>query len=97
MAAWAQKLTSSPDGMKNVHTLPGEITTDSQSQPWASLDWTVEQSGLVVWKIVTGFPPGPGPGPAPAAAAAADDDDAKTRAVIRCSAPVMIIDGQKLF
>lgn len=82
MAAWAQKLTSSPDGMKNVNALPGEITTDSQSQPWASLDWTVEQSGVVVWKIVTGFPP------------AAADDDAKTRAVIRCSAPVMIKDGQ---
>ena len=70
--------------MKNVNALPGEITTDSQSQPWASLDWTVEQSGVVVWKIVTGFPPGP----------AAADDDAKTRAVIRCSAPVMIKDGQ---
>lgn len=73
--------------MKNVNALPGEITTDSQSQPWASLDWTVEQSGLVVLKIVTGFPPVSRP---------AVDDDTKTRAVILFSVPIMVNEGQEV-
>ena len=63
MAAWAQKLTSSPDGIKNaivgnvfVHSLVSTKTL-SQSQDFASRRWRYSGKGVGDANTVTGFPP----------------------------------------
>ena len=59
IAAWAQKLTSSPDGMKNDIAGVGALTTTtlSQSHVAARFCWMDLDRGFGDAKIVTGFPP----------------------------------------